>query len=238
MPQHSHAPHVNLAPRRDRLLVEYEHDTYKLPRKLPDPTACPRCRAMFRDGRWCWGAPPADAKPTVCPACHRIADDYPAGYLSLGGPFAAEHREEILGIARNVEKRESREHPLKEFAILTGGVLLVVALAVGALAFFADALAQRIPFSYEAAVASAYEDSLPAANPARDQLQALADRLGPVMELPEGMAITVHVVEKDIVNAQATLGGHVIIYRGLLEALPHETLIRQLARQNLANSAG
>ena len=113
MTHRPNAPHVNLAPRRDRLLVEYEHDTYKLPGKLPDPTACPGCGAMFRGGRWRWGAAPADAHETMCPACHRIADDYPAGYLTLSGPFLGEHREEILGIARNVEKREQGEHPLK-----------------------------------------------------------------------------------------------------------------------------
>lgn len=129
----------------------------------------------------------------------------------------------------------SREHPLKEFATLTGGVLLVVALAVGALALLADVLAQRIPFSYEVALASAYEDSLPVAHPARGQLQALADRLGRVMELPEGMAVTVHLVEKDIVNAQATLGGHVLIYRGLLEALPHENALAMVMAHEIAH---
>jgi NMD protein affecting ribosome stability and mRNA decay len=99
--------------RRDKLLREYEHDTYKLPGKLPDPTACPRCRALFRDGRWSWGSPPSDAQPVACPACRRIEDDYPAGTLTLSGAFAQGHRDEILGLARHVEEREKAEHPLK-----------------------------------------------------------------------------------------------------------------------------
>ena len=100
-------------PRRDRLLREREHDTYKVREKLPDPTACPECGAMFRNGRWTWGSPPADAQRTLCPACHRIRDDYPGGYLTLAGDFAREHRGEIVALARNVESREKGEHPLK-----------------------------------------------------------------------------------------------------------------------------
>lgn len=99
--------------RRDRLVREHEHDTYKVRSKLPDPTACPECGVMYRNGRWSWGAAPVDAHQTLCPACHRVRDDYPGGYLSVGGGFLGEHRDEILGLARHVEEREKQEHPLK-----------------------------------------------------------------------------------------------------------------------------
>lgn len=99
--------------RRDRLIREREHDTYKVRGKLPDPTACPDCGAMFRNGRWAWGEPPADAQRTLCPACHRIRDDYPGGQLLLRGEFVRSHRDELLGLARNVEEREKGLHPLK-----------------------------------------------------------------------------------------------------------------------------
>jgi hypothetical protein len=104
--------------RRDRLIREREHDLYKLRGKLPDPTACPECGAMYRAGRWVWGAPPADAHQTLCPACQRIRDDYPAGFLTLAGVFAQAHRAEILGLARNVEQREKGEHPLKRIMVI------------------------------------------------------------------------------------------------------------------------
>jgi len=99
--------------RTDFRIKEHETDGYGLPGKLPDPTACPECGAMFRNGRWTWGEPPADAHRTACPACRRIADDYPAGVVVAEGEFAAGHVEEILGLARNLEEREKREHPLK-----------------------------------------------------------------------------------------------------------------------------
>lgn len=112
---------------RDRLIREHEHDTYKSRRKLPEPTVCPKCGAVFHRGRWAWGERPPQAHETQCPACLRIRDRYPAGYVTLGGPFVAEHREEILGLARNVEAREKAEHPLKRIMEIqdeNGGVLI------------------------------------------------------------------------------------------------------------------
>jgi hypothetical protein len=99
--------------RRDRLIREREHDTYRLRSHLPDPTACPECGATYRDGRWSWGAPPAAAHPALCPACHRIRDDYPGGYVTLAGDFLRAHQAEIVGLARNLEEREKLEHPLR-----------------------------------------------------------------------------------------------------------------------------
>ncbi len=93
-------------------------DPYKERGKLPDPSACTECRAIYRAGRWAWGAPPADAEPVICPACRRIADDYPAGLVRLRGAYLAAHRAELEHIARNVEQRERAEHPLKRIIAL------------------------------------------------------------------------------------------------------------------------
>ena len=76
---------------------------------------------MYRDGRWTWVAPPIDAHRTVCPACHRIQGDYPGGSLTLGGAFAREHREKLLGLARHVEDCEQAEHPLKRIMAIRDG---------------------------------------------------------------------------------------------------------------------
>jgi hypothetical protein len=99
-------------PRADRT-PERQHDSYGLRGKLPDPTVCTRCGALYRDGRWVFGAAPADAHQTCCPACRRIEDDYPAGIVSISGAFAVAHAEEIAHLARNLETREKQEHALK-----------------------------------------------------------------------------------------------------------------------------
>jgi len=99
-------------PRTDRT-QDRQFDSYGLRGKLPDPTVCTGCGALYRDGRWVFGAAPADAHQTRCPACRRIEDDYPAGIVSISGDFAVAHAEEIQHLARNVEEREKQEHALK-----------------------------------------------------------------------------------------------------------------------------
>jgi hypothetical protein len=99
--------------RRDRLLQEKRHDTYQERAKLPEPTVCGECRALLQGGRWTWNAPPAGANIATCPACQRIADDFPAGHIEIRGAFFKEHREEAHHLIRNTEKQEKGEHPLE-----------------------------------------------------------------------------------------------------------------------------
>jgi NMD protein affecting ribosome stability and mRNA decay len=99
--------------RHDRLLREWVHDTYRSKSKLPEPTRCPDCGAIYQQGRWHWGEAKGEAHEERCPACHRQQDHCPAGFLSLSGEFLAAHQEEILNLVRNVEAREKAEHPLK-----------------------------------------------------------------------------------------------------------------------------
>lgn len=98
---------------RDRLLQESVHDSYKAGRKLSEPTRCPDCGAVFQNGRWTWGTAPAVAQVLRCPACHRIHDKFPMGFVTLKGEFLQAHREEILHLMRNHEAKEKAEHPLQ-----------------------------------------------------------------------------------------------------------------------------
>lgn len=99
--------------RRDQLREEREHDTYKRQQKPPEPAVCPDCGAIFHAGRWQWGDRPDGAEAVRCPACQRIQDRFPAGFVHLGGPFLATHRAEILGLIRHHEARAEAEHPLQ-----------------------------------------------------------------------------------------------------------------------------
>jgi hypothetical protein len=100
-------------PRRDRLIRERVHDPYKTRLKLREPTVCPQCGAVYHRGRWTWAnVTPEDAAEELCQACHRINDGYPAGEVVLSGDYIENHREEILNLARNVERLENGEHPL------------------------------------------------------------------------------------------------------------------------------
>ena len=99
--------------RREQLIQELVHDSYKSKRKLAEPTRCPDCGAVYRDGRWRWETAPAGAHEARCPACHRVHDRFPAGYVTLKGEFLGTHRDEILHLVRRREATEKAEHPLE-----------------------------------------------------------------------------------------------------------------------------
>ena len=98
--------------RRDQLLAYESHDPTRPNKKLSDPTVCPDCGATYIEGRWTWQPGPVDAPRRLCSACQRTRDHYPAGFVTVVGQFAREHRDEILRVARNVEDREKQDHPI------------------------------------------------------------------------------------------------------------------------------
>lgn len=105
--------------RRDRLVKEKRHDTYREQKKRPEPSVCPGCNAVYSGARWTWMEPPPGAEQALCPACQRIGDNYPAGYVELSGNFFEERREEILNLVNNEEKLEKGEHPLERIMAVT-----------------------------------------------------------------------------------------------------------------------
>lgn len=108
--------HQDLAqqsPRRNRLIREHVHDSYKTRLKLPEPTVCSECGAVFQNGRWQWVPhAPEGANEEVCQACRRARDRYPAGTVTVTGAFVDAHTDEILNLVRHQEELEKGEHPL------------------------------------------------------------------------------------------------------------------------------
>ncbi len=90
-----------------------KYDAYKADAKLREPTTCPECGAVYHKGHWQWTAAPARAHETLCPACRRIHDDFPAGYVTLSGGFLGAHKQEIIDLVKNAEAREKSEHALQ-----------------------------------------------------------------------------------------------------------------------------
>jgi len=107
--------------RRTQLLEGLGNDSYKAKGKLPSSTRCPACGAGFHAGRWTWDAAPEGAHEQLCPACHRIQDKFPAGYVTLSGDYFREHREEILRLARHCEEKEKAAHPLQRIMAIEDG---------------------------------------------------------------------------------------------------------------------
>ena len=135
----------------------------------------------------------------------------------------------------------SPTHPLKDFALLVGGISALILVAVLALSLLAGQLARHVPFEQERALAGSLGRWLPArpvqpVHRKRQQyLQQLAERLGTAMELPPEMTLTVHYSSSDTVNALATLGGHIVVFQGLIDTLPSENALAMVMAHEIAH---
>lgn len=136
----------------------------------------------------------------------------------------------------------SKEHPLKEFFILVIGVIGLLAVILFSLSLAAEHLAQYVPFSAEQRIAALYENTLPVEKnihpddeKIQHYLQNLADKLAAAEDLEPGMTINVHYINDDTVNAFATLGGHVMMFRGLLERVPDENTLAMVMAHEIAH---
>lgn len=113
-------------------------------------------------------------------------------------------------------------------------ILLVVLADVGA-----RWLAPRLPFSAEQALAERMEGpppKLPAAEQAANAaLQDLADRLRGPLGMPDDITVQVRVDDSEVLNAYATVGGRIVIHRGLLRRLQGEHELAALLAHEMAH---
>lgn len=103
--------------------VDRETDPY-IPRKSASSVGiCPKCRAICRNKRWVLDEKEFAALTRKgagtgfvwmrCPACRKIEDGFPAGVVTLSGGYLRDHREDILNLIRNEEKRAMGINPLE-----------------------------------------------------------------------------------------------------------------------------
>ncbi|MDH5298107.1 MAG: BCAM0308 family protein [Desulfobulbaceae bacterium] len=143
--------------RKDRLIKEERHDTYRSKAKLPEPSLCNGCGALFANGRWSWSEPPEKSHDTTCPACRRIADKYPAGTLEMGGLFYQQHRDEIWNLIHNTEKQEKQERPLERIMNITDEGAQTVVTTTGV--HLARRIGEALARSYQGDFSFQYADA-------------------------------------------------------------------------------
>jgi predicted Zn-dependent protease len=134
----------------------------------------------------------------------------------------------------------SADHPLKELAWLLGGSVAAVIAVVFAVSLAAQWIAPRVPYKYEARLAStlpaiATTPPTEAGRAVQGELQALADRLSARMQLPEGMQVRVGYADSKTINAFATLGGQTVFFRGLLARLDSEDALAMVMAHEIAH---
>ncbi len=99
--------------RNDRRIKEKRKDTYRLDNASPEPSLCKNCGAIYVNGHWTWKETNNHFYQTICPACKRMEDNYPAGYIEIKGEFYSRHNDEISNLIKNTEKLEKNERPLE-----------------------------------------------------------------------------------------------------------------------------
>ena len=131
----------------------------------------------------------------------------------------------------------SKQHPLKDFFILSIGVLGSIALCAFLLGLFAERLALHIPFSVEHELLKSieFEDSGKNNAEVQDYLNELTSELLPRIDLAEDITVQVTYVDDSIENAFASLGGQILIYRGLIELLPNENALAMVIAHEIAH---
>lgn len=107
--------------RKDRLIKDKRKDVYVDQVILKEPAACSKCNAVYINGRWSWKTTEQITNKTICPACRRINDNYPAGFVEISGKFFNQHSSEILNLIKNIEKLEKSERPLERIMLISEG---------------------------------------------------------------------------------------------------------------------
>jgi predicted Zn-dependent protease len=141
----------------------------------------------------------------------------------------------------------TNEHPLKVFIYLLLSVGIFAVVIILTLSLTIGYVVKWVPFSTEEKLATQVIDQInevdpsePKGDPLRnakvtEYLQDLADQLTIAQQLPDGMRITVHYVDDSIINAFATLGGHVVIYQGLIDSVKSENALAMVVAHEIAH---
>jgi predicted Zn-dependent protease len=137
----------------------------------------------------------------------------------------------------------SEERPIRDFFVLLSGILVTIVCVAFVLSLVAQEVALRIPFSIESELTAPYVQNFVDERPDSDTeaviveqyLQQLAEKLAEAQGLPVDMVLHVHYLDDDTVNAFATLGGNIMIHRGLMEKMPHENALSMVLAHEIAH---
>jgi Zn-dependent protease with chaperone function len=129
----------------------------------------------------------------------------------------------------------SQEHPLKEFFILTTGAIAAIVVIALLLGYFGGALARLIPFEMEREWTQEIVEPASERSELEQYLDSVSERVAKSMQLENEFAINLRYSSDDMVNGFATLGGNIILFKGLLEILPSEDALAMLIAHEMAH---
>ncbi len=135
----------------------------------------------------------------------------------------------------------SREHPFKDFILLLLGVSALLFAALMVVSWALRFVGPLVPFSWERALSDQFAEQFieqfeTNKYPEKQAwLQQITDRLAMHEDLPEGMTITVHYSDSETVNALATIGGHIVVFQGLIDSVDSENALAMVIAHEIAH---
>src|SRR5437870_10570646 len=94
-------------------------DPYIPDRHYPDDTVCSRCGAVVHNQHWTFDEERRNllqsagaVSEVICPGCKIVAERNPERVVTLHGDYWPQHRDDILNLIRNEERRGMNTNPL------------------------------------------------------------------------------------------------------------------------------
>ncbi|MHB8481959.1 MAG: BCAM0308 family protein [Nitrospiria bacterium] len=95
-------------------------DPYLSKKGLKEPAKCTGCKSVYHHKKWYSKEDPiamelqkTPMQMTLCPACRKTLEHFPAGLVTLRGGFLTAHKDQILHLIRNEEARAKGVNPLE-----------------------------------------------------------------------------------------------------------------------------
>lgn len=134
----------------------------------------------------------------------------------------------------------STEHPLREFALLTSGVIAAVLLLILVASLLSDYLVRFIPVEMENRWLSAQASLQPGDETASPEQQALESYLQSLIEQlgddeHRNYTFTVRVIDEPTPNAFVVPGGHIFVTSGLLSMVTSENALAMVLGHEMAH---
>ena len=149
-------------------------------------------------------------------------------------PAAVKYTPKLLDSNVNI----SKDHPLKEFAVLAAGILGALALIYVLLGFALElAIVPYMPSTVERSLGNFFLSTLTLTeSPDKARLQGILDRLTANLP-PQELTLQLHVKDAEIVNAMALPGGHIVLFQGLLDQVESENELAAILGHELGHFA-
>lgn len=115
----------------------------------------------------------------------------------------------------------TKKHPLKEAAVLSASIILILAFLYIVSGLISDVLARHIPISVEKDIGAIISLNIPYKKNMKKsrELQVLLDKMLEKSSIETIFPLKVYVVENRTVNALALPGGTILLFTGLLDKM-------------------